>query len=527
MPEAPIKQVEFEFPYLGVHEDCAISEQPRDTTPYALNVRGYDLSSRRDVGCQRIGTAVVAHAVQNSTTSIDAIASGFFPAYGNTEQICYLQNKHAYVGDIALGQTLITESGTASSYTNGSNSTYDVDVCCAYGAFWVADGVWPIRKILPSNPLSFPAATAGSLPAAATILALYRGRLFHSGIYADPYNYFASRSGDPLDYDYAALDQAGAFAGNNTAQAGLIGDRITALIPFSDMAMVMGMAGSLAVMRGDPKAGGNIAFLSREVGIASKNAWARSPDGTLYFMAWDGLYRLKPDSSNSPPQPMSRGRLDRTLGHIDYTTTKVLMAWDPLEQGLKIVLVPASPSSAVTVVFWEQRKNAFWVDSYPAGKGPTALAYVHGAGGLMLLGGYDGWLRQSCATANTDDGSTIISTVCYPPVMPFGNQVRAKVMTLRHLWGDPAYNGTNNFHANWALITADDPVDAFSGILPVANFSAAAMTGSVTLGGYKSLLRSRARGACLMLEIGNATPNKTWQVERITAAVAPSGRVRT
>lgn len=437
------------------------------------------------------------------------------------EDICYLQNGLIFTGDMNSGFTALGGPG----YTTG----VQVDMVAAYGYFWLVDGTLALRKVDAGGAtVTTPGPTAGTIPTLARILALYRGRLFHAGFVSDPFNYFASRSGDVLDYDYSALDQAGAFAGNDTLQAGRLGDTITAMIPYGDVSMIMGMASSIAVMRGDPKAGGSIAFLSREVGIASIGAWARSPDGTLYFMARDGLYKISGEATNrldlygavasATPQPMSRGRLDATLGKIDFTRTKVLMSWDPLELGVKIVLMPSDPTLPTTIVFWEQRKDAFWIDSVPVNVAPTAICPLRGSGGpggILLIGSYDGWLRQQTAAALDDDGTAIVSRVRYAPMLPFGPETRAKLMQLRHLWGD----ATTSFNAAWSLFCADDPVTT-------AQMSLASLSGTVTEGGYQSLIRQRTRGACMLLEIGNSVPGTSWQIERVQGLVAPSGRVR-
>src|SRR3954462_5473733 len=144
MPEAQLKRVEFPFPFRGVHEVSALSEQPPGTTPYARNVRGYDVRSECEVGCQRTGIAKLATATQYATTSIDALATGFFSNYGNVEEVIYLQSGRAYVGTVLGGQAVISQ-GTNSTYTVGTNSK---SITAGFGAFWLVDGVLPLRRIL-------------------------------------------------------------------------------------------------------------------------------------------------------------------------------------------------------------------------------------------------------------------------------------------------------------------------------------------------------------------------------------------
>jgi hypothetical protein len=217
---AAAKTVEFVFPRLGVHQDCAITEQPKGTTPYALNVRGYDVVSGRDVGCHRPAIHDIFGNWGNDTHSIDALASGYIQGAG--EAVAMLQNERVHVSTMGSYATFSTlaNPGSNNSYTAGST----ISIEQAFGYFWLVDGEQALRRIdaYGGAGVTYPTATAGTLPTGSTILALYRGRLLHSGIDSDPYNIYASRSGDVLDYDYAALDAAGAFALNSTVQAGLM-----------------------------------------------------------------------------------------------------------------------------------------------------------------------------------------------------------------------------------------------------------------------------------------------------------------
>lgn len=430
------------------------------------------------------------------------------------EKVIYGQDGETYLGSIADGFTLVDASALTpdTTYTTGE----EVSIAAAYGYFWVVDGVISLRRVaVDTGVITQPAATAGSLPALSRLVWLYRGRLFHGRFAADPRNYYASKSGDPLNYDVSDITQNGAFAGNNTQQAGLLGDILTAAIPYGDVSCVMGMASSIAIMRGDPKAGGSLDTVSREIGIVGPTAWARDPDGRLYFMARDGLYTLT--TSNPNPEPMSRGRLDETLGSIDFSTYRVRMAWDPAEYGLKIFLVPSSDSDLTYSIFWEKRKDAYWPDAYPAAKGPTAVCTARGAvgaGELVILGSRDGYLRGITAGALTDDSETITSYVDYPAQQFNGDMVNSKIVQSRFLFAD---NGTN-FGCSyfWKLstdaITAED-ADVVGGR-------------TLTLGGYQTLDRTRIRGACGILTLQNTVNARGWAIERTTLMVAPSGRVR-
>lgn len=414
----------------------------------------------------------------------------------------------------------------------GGGAAYDttggeMSICAAGGYYWIVDGSVNLTRVNGANAvIDRPAASAGTLPTNARVIALYRDRLFFSRFPTDPFNYVASKSGDYLNFDASDTSVVGAFAGNNALQAGLVGEPITALIPYGDQTMIMGMANSVAVMRGDPKAGGSIDTVSREVGVAGPTAWARDPDGNFYFMAKDGLYSISGlmlrgaafalQGPTGMTKPMSRGRLDATLGEINFAETKVLMGWDPREFGLKVYLLTTA-AQPTTVVYWEQRKDAFWIDQYPAGIGPTAVAALTGQGGddrKIVLGGWDGVLRNVDLSATDDDGSLISSLVQYTPAQPMGPLQQSKLISLRLVWG-----AAPSFNATYGVRTGDDALVAVTAPL--------AFTNTNTAGGYQSLDRTRCRGGALVLEISNDVLDATWQIERCTATVTDGGRIRT
>jgi len=270
--------------------------------------------------------------------------------------------------------------------------------------------------------------TAGSLPEGSTdttlgcdIITTYRGRIVLSGLIEDPQNWFMSRAGDPFDWDYApstttALDPV---AGNNS-NAGQLGDVITALAPFQDDVMIMGGPTSLWIMRGDPAAGGAIDNISRQIGIVQPTAWTWDAVGNLYFFGQDGLYRLAPEGGL--PQPISRGRLDKTFEDTDLSTNYIFLTYDRQWKGVHIFISPTSePSSSSSHYFWDERTDSFWRDEYPTNIGPTAVALFEADdpdARAVLLGGYDGFLRQFSDTAKDDDGTAIVSRCWMSPVTP-------------------------------------------------------------------------------------------------------------
>ena len=252
-------------------------------------------------------------------------------------------------------------------------------------------------------------------------MALYRGRIVMSGLAEEPHNWFMSKSGDPLDWDYspATTSQIQAVAGNSS-NVGELGDVVTALAPYLDDVMIMGGANSLWIMRGDPAAGGSIDNITRQVGIAGPDAWTWDLVGNFYFFGTNGLYRML--SGTTEPVLVNKNRLDKLLGEIDIAANRVLLAYDVQEQGVHIFLSPvAQPSAASTHYFFDERNDAFWPDAYPVTHGPTAVLDFKSddpTTSALMLGGYDGYIRQFDGDAFDDDGTNIASRVRLSPVVP-------------------------------------------------------------------------------------------------------------
>jgi hypothetical protein len=330
-------------------------------------------------------------------------------------------------GLITTGDIIVVSGDTASPSNNGyyrvTGRTYGASTTLLVSPAPLTSGV-----PTPGSPILSKAQRT------ATIIALYRGRIVLSGLASDPQNWFMSKAGDPLDWNYTptTLTQTMAVAGNNS-QVGLMGDVITCLAPYNDDMMFMGGDHTLWIMRGDPAAGGLIDNISYSTGIVGPDAWARSPDGDFYFFG-AGTFWMIP-SGSTVPQPLSRGVLDLTFGAIDYATFQVRLLWDDWQKGVHLYFTPANqPTTAPIHYFWDKRAGGFWPDQYPIVCGPTAV-WLYDADlptdRAFLLGGFDSYIRQIPATLQKDDDGTVIhSYVRYPPHLEAGDLGNARLSEL-------------------------------------------------------------------------------------------------
>ncbi len=267
-------------------------------------------------------------------------------------------------------------------------------------------------------------ATAGTLPVdvdgnTPRLIATWRGRTVLSGLLLDPQDWFMSAVGDPTDWDYAPLSTTPtqAIAGQNAPQ-GLIGDVVTALVPYTDDILIVGGDHSIYMFTGDPMAGGQIDLVTDAVGFAWGQAWCKDPYGTVYFMSNKvGIYALQPGQK---PQRISQG-IEQLLLPIDTGLNVIRLLWDDRFQGLHVFCTLVDSPGATTHFFFEQRTGAWWTDTFAnTNHNPIACCTFDGnltSDRISLLGGWDGYVRAIDPDATDDDGTPIASSVVIGPLL--------------------------------------------------------------------------------------------------------------
>ncbi|MEM8737273.1 MAG: hypothetical protein AAGG38_02180 [Planctomycetota bacterium] len=388
---------------------------------------------------------------------------------------------------------------------------------------YFADGTNYQRLNLSTNTVSTWAAVTGTLPTdgagnVARIGALYRNRLVLAGLPEDPQNWSMSRSGDALDYDFspAVTSALQAVAGNNT-DAGLVADRITALIPYSDDTLIFGGDRTIWRMTGDPAEGGRLDAISYDIGIVGPDAFARDPFGNIYFMGTNGLNRMSPGSG--APELVSSGKLDKTFSNINLVLTRVLLAWNRDRQGLHIFFSLYTEPAAAPIHYWyDQRTDSLWPEQYPISNGPTAVAVFDGdapADRALVLGGLDGYLRnQSNARTVDADGTAdtaIESYVDIGPFAPSGTGKRSLLSAMQFTLGDESGDGTVEVYAE---PTAEQTVEA----------TVPRVTRTIS-GGIGRWIRHRVGDAYFRFRLRN-TGTTSWSYEAELAEFRGAGRQR-
>lgn len=544
----------FQFPLRGLNENWSRVGQPEGTTPDCMNVMPYDVTSRARGG-QRPGFALTSSTQYGSTTNVcrAQLLMPLTTEVGGVRKdylICVAGGR-VYFGTAAgtLNQITTTASGfsrgvawqywstAGSPYGSTTTSALAVDgypVMCGAamnGIAYLVDGKSTNGVAIDftvSPPVwAPPLVSHGITPWTnqASIAVVYRKRLVLSGmIQADPQNLYASKVGDPNDWDYTKTGSDAAWAAN-AAKAGQIGDPVTALVPFGDDAMLIGCDKSIWLMNGDISAGGRIDVVSRNCGMLGQQAWTFDPNGNLYFLGTTGLFRMQRGVYQL--ENLSDSVFNSYFVNLTGGAKKVLtLLWDRDRHGLWIFATPDTQGAA-THCWWDERTGGFFPQQIPNVMGPTAAMMwaPQGGGQTLVMGGYaasssnGAQLYKLDATVSTDAGAVVNSYAWCGPVRPGSVSQESLLEACEFVCGELAASFTGTFNVNYTLQ---------SGASAYAAYAAPSGTtgGTFTLGGRQTLQRNRLRGESFMLKLSNSGSNTTWGLEEAVGHFRPMGRVR-
>lgn len=434
-----------------------------------------------------------------------------------TQYVFAVSNGTIYRIDVST-QTKTTPSGGTSALITGTGW---VDSSPGVGGdlFWV-DGTNVRRWTAAANTVVnwASAVTAGSFPAHSgnypRLVALWRSRIVLSGITTDAHNWFMSRQSDPLDWNYGADagDAQRAVAGNNT-DAGLVGDVITALIPYDKDRLIFGGDHTLFLMTGDPTFGGEIELVSSSTGIAFGKAWAMDHNQTVYFYGSDGVYRYIPGGR---PENITAGRLDQAMRSVNLSTHRVRLEWDRAFARLHVFVTQIATGTS-THFCWEQRADAWWVDQYPDAHGPISTFVLDADSPndrRVLLGTRDGYILKLDPAATSDDGTAISSYCFFPPIRKTDGMEEQVLNSLAVTLSKATTNVLLDVYASEEAESLYD------------SSTSAKTTRTFTRGGRHTEDRRRVRGANLGIKLYNSTLDKVWSVEDVIAEIEVAGKMK-
>ncbi len=325
--------------------------------------------------------------------------------------------------------------------------------------------------------------------------------------------WFMSKQGDPFNWDLFpfTFTSATAIAGNDS-RTNVSPDSITCLISYDNDTMIVGMDSSIHMMTGDPADGGQFDLISDETGIAFGQAYAKDPEGHVYFFgSRGGVYVMGP---RSKPRRLSQNRIERRLQNVDLTTNRIEMAWDVERDCLYVLVVPFEAGGTLLEHYtWERKTDSWHTDTYgrvvDTSVQPTCVYILDGDSPddrVIVLGGEDGYIRYIDNTATSDDGEPIDTAVMMGP-LPAPRVTHEAMFTdfdvmLTRNSGSPTW-------AIYASDTSDDPG------FPVTQ-------GKLVAGDNDRIL-SRCRGQYCWFRLNMADRHATWAFESLDLRAQPMG----
>lgn len=326
----------------------------------------------------------------------------------------------------------------------------------------------------------------------ARLIATYRGSTVLSGLLEDSQNWFISRTSNPHDFDYGASpasDPTRAVAGNNS-RLGFIGDIVTALIAYSDDIMLFGGNTSIYAMRGHPNSGGEIDLVTSSIGVAWGEAFTQDPRGNVYFMSNTGaIYGMAPGGK---PEKISTA-IDQLVTNINTGEKTIRLVWNEQQKGMHVFCTTiAGATQSDRHFFWDAQSNAWNPDRFAEKRhNPIAACTIDGStpeDRVVLVGGWDGYIRKFSPSATTDDGKPINWYVWMGPLLTkdFDEIV---VKSIQAIMG--ADSGTVNYEVHHGR-TAEEAL---------ASAAIRRGNGSLTAGRSKSMLASPIAGHAIYIKL--------------------------
>ena len=526
------------FPTSGLDLSRGFNFQQNRTTPIGRNVRAYEPATGRARGGSRSGLARYLDAYPSGSTgtiqNLAVIVSSGISDPGGSAQ----SNVSGRIVDLVAtvaGKIYVASAGGTSWVTPSGqgtallNTTGLVRSASLDQLLYFVDGDHFCVYDPETNALANHAATDGSLPQSGSdfpqLICNWGGRLVVSGIESDNKNWFMAALNDAGNWNYAPKTPLGTQAvAGNASQAGMIGDKVAALIPWSDNVLIFGCDHEIWMMNGDPMAGGIITNVSKSIGMAFGNAWCLGPDGTLYFFSNRGdVFQMEPGGR---PVRISQ-QITNTLQAINTGSKVINMLWDEVQGGLHVFVTTSSSAAAETHFFWEQAAGAWWEDSFADNNyNPLCCAVMDGnreADRFPLIGSFDGYVRSISSTATQDDLKKIKSRVVLGPLLT--NDLDA--LLTKDL---QAVLGTDSGDVDYSVYVANTAEQAVADIAfdqtlidgTATGTYRRVVSGTWTAGrNYNTMIRRKGYATFVKLESENA-----WALEQIRCRVQGKGRIQ-
>lgn len=247
----------------------------------------------------------------------------------------------------------------------------------------------------------------------ATSIRAWRGRIVLFG--ADNIVRFSSVT-DPTNFDmggdFENLDRASCVS---FAEAGQIGNKITAFIPFSNNIALVGTRNELWCISEDAVKG-KVSRISREYGIISDSAWGLG-DGEVMFLSEDGPCYWRIDTSVTPLEgPSEDGTRKAVYGLRRPDQSKKWLVGYDRELGGHLILA-VTDGIAVDESWFVCDDRSVWPFRFSASAKPVSICRKRdGEVSKLILACADGFVRAFTRSSSNDDSDEFSGAITVGPV---------------------------------------------------------------------------------------------------------------
>jgi hypothetical protein len=271
------------------------------------------------------------------------------------------------------------------------------------GLTWIISG--PEMTIKPSSNASSIGKAGAEAGERASLLVRFGGRLALSGFTPSPNNWFLSKINDVDDWVPGSTNDD-AVAGNLSTKFSIPGEPIVALIPMAESGLLFAGRHTMTYLSADPvfDTQARMIELSRSVGIVSAKAWCVSDAQTVYIMAQDGLYRVRPNEFQvTQSGRITGGRLDSFFQSQKFDKLNCSLGFDPEIQNIYCILSRTDLPSSSTHLVYSQATDSFWAirTGWTAFQAPSCIGefpFGDARSPVLALGsedGYIGWFDRN------------------------------------------------------------------------------------------------------------------------------------
>lgn len=541
----PFTNTDIHMPLAGLDRSAPFCKQPARklpdgtyarTTRRAVNVRAYAAIDDRRRGGSRAGLARLINEVVNTGAWGDSwgdswtghvfiqglnvlVGSGYDPPGGGMQ----VSNSGRVVTLVAVSNGAVKVAGPgAANWTatiDGDSGTLNTTGLVFSAAnqllLFFADGSHKKYYDPSDNTVKDWTLTAGTFPEDSDgnfprLIATWRGRTCMAGLFGDPLNIFMSKMQDPFDFDYNPATPTSTDAVKfNASLLGNVGDVVTSIIPLNDDLMLVAGDHTLWILRGDPLYGGKLDLVSDAIGMAWGAAWCRDPYGTLYFVSNRmGVYKFSP--TDLTPHRISQA-IEQELNGVNTGETTISLGWNDVEQALHMFLTTTSGPAADRHLTWEARTGSWWPDEFADNDyNPLCVCTFDGnqpEDRVMLIGSWDGYVRQFDPDSAVDDEATLTSEVWIGPF-------NSPNLDEMYLYSTQAVMGETSGDVTWGIHPGTTAEAALA--------AAARETGTWTAGrNMTDNLKVAAHG--VYIKISSTTK---WAMESIRLELTTRGKIR-